>query len=131
MRHGHHLEIVSKGQSRVLNVRQSLLLGASTVFCVAVVACTVVIKPSMMVYLSWMTLARGAKQLVVQEALEMILCSELYESRLTPQTYIGASADGAEMMTFFAPPLRCALALCSGVRYAEDAAGGRRTCRWS
>jgi hypothetical protein len=29
-----------------------------------------------------------------------------YLSRLTPQTYIGASAEGAEMMTFLAPPFK-------------------------
>jgi hypothetical protein len=52
--------------------RQSLLLGPSTVFCVAVVACTVVIRPRLMPHLSWTTLASGARQLVVQDALEMI-----------------------------------------------------------
>uniref|UniRef100_A0A8C4LM37 Uncharacterized protein n=1 Tax=Equus asinus TaxID=9793 RepID=A0A8C4LM37_EQUAS len=43
--------------------------GPSTVFWVAVMACTVVMSPSTMPKWSWMTLARGAKQLVVQEAL--------------------------------------------------------------
>src|SRR4026209_615597 len=52
--------------------RQSLLLGPSTVFCVAVVACTVVISPRLMPHLSWTTLASGARQLVVHEALEMM-----------------------------------------------------------
>src|SRR6187549_1635571 len=52
--------------------RQSLLLGPSTVFCVAVAACTVVIRPRLMPHLSLSTLATGARQLVVQEALEMI-----------------------------------------------------------
>ena len=52
--------------------RQSLLLGPSTVFCVAVVACTVVIRPRLMPHLSFSTLATGARQLVVHEALEMI-----------------------------------------------------------
>ena len=51
--------------------RQSLLEGPSTVFWVAVVAWTVVIKPSAIPNLSWMTFARGAKQLVVQDALEI------------------------------------------------------------
>jgi hypothetical protein len=37
-----------------------------------VVAWTVVIKPSMIVNLSLMTLARGARQLVVQLALEIL-----------------------------------------------------------
>ena len=51
--------------------RQSLLDGPSTVFWVAVVAWTVVIKPSTIPKLSLMTLANGARQLVVQEALEI------------------------------------------------------------
>uniref|UniRef100_A0A2K6D968 Uncharacterized protein n=1 Tax=Macaca nemestrina TaxID=9545 RepID=A0A2K6D968_MACNE len=41
--------------------------GPSTVFWVAVMAWTVVMSPSTIPKLSWMTLARGAKQLVVQE----------------------------------------------------------------
>ena len=52
--------------------RQSFIDGPSTVFCVAVAACTVVIRPRLMPKLSLMTLAIGARQLVVQEALEMI-----------------------------------------------------------
>lgn len=51
--------------------RQSLLDGPSTVFWVAVVACTVVIKASTIPKLSCKTLARGARQLVVHEALEI------------------------------------------------------------
>lgn len=54
-------------------------------------------RPSMMPKLSWMTFARGARQLVVQEAFERIWISLLYFSRLTPQTNMGASADGAEL----------------------------------
>src|SRR3954470_10951161 len=50
--------------------RQSLLDGPSTVFCVAVVACTVVIRPRLMPNVSFNTFAIGAKQLVVQDALE-------------------------------------------------------------
>ena len=49
--------------------RQSFLLGPSTVGWVAVVACTVVIKPSVKPKLSLITFAIGARQLVVQEAL--------------------------------------------------------------
>src|SRR3954462_7369475 len=63
--------------------RQSLLLGPSTVFCVAVVACTVVIRPRLMPHLSCSTLATGARQLVVQDALEMI-ASPLYLAWFTP-----------------------------------------------
>merc|ERR1712224_927503 len=52
--------------------RQSLppRLGPSTVSCVAVIACTVVIRPSAMPNLSCTTFASGAKQLVVHDALE-------------------------------------------------------------
>ena len=48
---------------------QSFPLGPSTVFWVAVTACTVVIRPSRIPKLSLITLAKGARQLVVQEAL--------------------------------------------------------------
>merc|ERR1719451_53396 len=75
--------------------RQSLPEGPSTVFCVAVVACTVVIRPSLIPYFSWMILASGARQLVVHEALDRMLMSFVYEVWLTPMTNIGASADGA------------------------------------
>ena len=50
------------------------------------------------------TLARGARQLVVQLAFETMLTSEVYLSSLTPTTNIGASLLGAEMTTFLAPP---------------------------
>src|SRR5688572_19584355 len=53
--------------------RQSLLEGPSTVFCVAVMACTVVISPRLMPHLSFSTFATGARQLVVHDALEMIV----------------------------------------------------------
>ena len=86
--------------------RQSFFDGPSTVFWVAVVECTVVIKPSTMPKLSWMTFARGARQLVVHDAFEITVNLGSYFSRLTPTTNIGASAEGAEMMTFLAPPLR-------------------------
>merc|ERR1719224_90577 len=46
--------------------RQSFLEGASTVFWVAVVAWTVVMRPSTILKLSCMTLVRGARQEVVQ-----------------------------------------------------------------
>jgi len=44
---------------------------------VAVEACTVVIKPSTTPHLSFKTLVMGAKQLVVQEALETIFSEAL------------------------------------------------------
>merc|ERR1719382_1427403 len=52
--------------------------GPSTVSCVAVIACTVVIKPSTMPNFSWTTLVRGAKQLVVQEAFDTTVSEALY-----------------------------------------------------
>merc|ERR1712125_313454 len=52
--------------------RQSLppRLGPSTVSCVAVMACTVVMRPSTMPNLPCTTLVSGAKQFVVHEAFE-------------------------------------------------------------
>merc|ERR1719201_3219498 len=85
--------------------RQSLPEGPSTVFWVAVVAWTVVIRPSTMPYSSSMIFASGARQLVVHDALERIF-SLSYFMWLTDITNIGASAEGAEMMTFLAPPWR-------------------------
>merc|ERR1719409_1644590 len=89
--------------------RQSLppRLGPSTVSCVAVMACTVVIKPSLMPKFSWRTLARGAKQLVVHDALLTTWMSDLYSVWFTPQTNMGTSSfGGAEMITFLQPPPR-------------------------
>src|SRR6201994_5141897 len=58
------------------------------------------------------TLAIGATQLVVQEALEMIAWfAASYLSSLTPITIVmSSSLAGAEMITFLAPPARWALA---------------------
>ena len=51
-------------------------------------------------------LARGARQLVVQLALDMTSMVGSYALSFTPITNIGASAEGAEITTFFAPPWR-------------------------
>ena len=99
--------------------RQSFIEGPSTVFCVAVVACTVVIKPSSMPKFSSMILASGARQLVVHDALETMV-SLVYLSWLTPITYMGASADGAEMKTTSAPPFWCAAAFSRVVKMPVD-----------
>merc|ERR1719487_858798 len=99
--------------------RQSLPEGPSMVFWVAVVAWTVVMRPSTMPYSSWMILASGPRQLVVHDALEM-MSSPLYCVWLTPITYMGASADGAEMKTALAPPLRWADALSMVVKMPVD-----------
>src|SRR3546814_20378712 len=65
--------------------RQSLLDGPSTTFWLAVAACTVVLRPRLMPHLSLSTLAIGARQLVVHEALAMIaspLCDFLLTSTM-------------------------------------------------
>ena len=100
--------------------RQSLPDGPSTVFCVAVVACTVVIRPSTMPYSSWTIFASGPRQLVVHEAFERTWMSFVYFMWLTPITNIGASADGAEMITFFAPPAQCIDAFSIVVKMPVD-----------
>src|SRR5215472_4119347 len=88
--------------------RQSFLEGPSTVFCVAVIACTVVIRPSTIPNLSCTTLARGAKQFVVQEALDTTVISFRYLLWLTPTTSMGASFEGAVITTLRAPPFKWA-----------------------
>ena len=55
-------------------------------------------------------MARGARQLVVQEAFDTMFWDGSYVSWLTPITNIGASPDGAEMTTFLAPPFKCLFA---------------------
>merc|ERR1719453_2131427 len=77
-------------------------------------------RPSLMPYVVWITLASGPRQLVVHDAFESTLMSLVYVVWLTPMTNIGASADGAEMMTFLAPPLRCSLALSMVVKMPVD-----------
>ena len=56
--------------SRERPVRQSRLERASTGFCLAVAAWMVTMRPCSMPKLSWITLASGARQFVVQEALD-------------------------------------------------------------
>merc|ERR1719171_3395087 len=81
--------------------------GPSTVSWVAVIACTVVMRPSTMPNLSFTTFASGARQLVVHEALLTTSMSDLYSVWFTPQTNIGTSSfGGAEMITFLQPPPR-------------------------
>src|SRR6185436_15543066 len=85
---------------------QSFLDGPSTVFCVAVYEWTVVIRPSATPkpYLrtTWTT---GARQFVVHDALETMLClAGSYLSSLAPMTTVMSSPlAGAAMMTFLAP----------------------------
>ena len=84
-------------------------------------ACTVVISPSSIPQLSLITFATGARQLVVQEALETTVMSLVYFDSLTPMTNNGISSlGGAEIITFFAPPLKCALAVAFVVNWPVD-----------
>jgi hypothetical protein len=50
------------------------------------------------------TLARGARQFVVQLALETISMLGLHVFSFTPTTNIGASTYRADIMIFLAPP---------------------------
>merc|ERR1719409_1838660 len=69
----------------------------------------VVIVPLTMPNLSSSTFAKGARQLVVHEALETMFAEASYSSALTPTTYVGMSLPlaGAVMTTFFAPAWMC------------------------
>mmetsp|Transcript_10537 Transcript_10537/g.33311 ORF Transcript_10537/g.33311 Transcript_10537/m.33311 type:complete len:201 (-) Transcript_10537:88-690(-) len=60
--------------------------GPSTVSCVAVMAWTVVIKPSRRPNFSCTTFVSGAKQFVVQDALDTTVSVVLYSVWLTPIT---------------------------------------------
>src|SRR5690606_10217173 len=62
----------------------------------------------------------GARQLVVQLALDTTFWEELYFSWFTPITNMGASAEGAEMITFLAPAARCAWAFSTVVKSPVD-----------
>merc|ERR1719510_2695466 len=95
--------------------------GPSTVSCVAVMACTVVIRPSTIPNFSCTTLVMGARQLVVHDALDTTWSELLYSLWLTPMTWIGTSSlGGAEMTTFLAPPFRCSAAFSFWVNTPVD-----------
>ena len=82
----------------------------------------VVIRPLTMPKLSSSTLASGATQFVVHEALDRTWCvAGSYASSLTPITIVmSSSLAGAEMMTFFAPASRCARAAGPVVKWPVD-----------
>src|SRR3954452_5980131 len=62
------------------------------------------------------TLASGARQFVVQDALLMIVCEPSYLSWLTPMTIVRWSPwAGAGMMTFLAPPASTCLRASSAL----------------
>jgi hypothetical protein len=63
----------------------------------------------------------GARQLVVQEALETMVMSLVYFWLLTPITNMGASSlAGQEMMVFLAPPFKWRLHLALSVKTPLD-----------
>src|SRR3954469_20587202 len=66
--------------------------------------------------------ATGARQLVVHDGLEMTVWFSLsYASKFTPRTRVQSGPlAGAEMMTFFAPALRCFAALSRSVKRPVD-----------
>lgn len=81
--------------------RQSFVEGPSTVFCVAVVACTVVMRPVTMPNSSLSTLEMGASALVVQDALDTMFMLGSRLSWLTPMTNMGVSSfAGADIITW-------------------------------
>src|SRR6266571_4388388 len=96
--------------------------GPSCRFWSWVYAWIVVIRPRSMVNASCRTFAIGARQLVVQDAFEIIVCAVgSYLSSLTPMTIVMSSfLAGAEMITFFAPPAMCALAFSASVNSPVD-----------
>src|SRR5205809_7861929 len=71
----------------------------------------VVIVPLLMPKVSCKTLATGARQFVVHEALETTLCFEgSYVLSFTPRTKVASGPSaGAEMITFFTGGRRCFL----------------------
>ncbi|CPM72294.1 Uncharacterised protein [Bordetella pertussis] len=77
-----------------------------------------VIRPVSTPSLSCSGLTSGARQLVVHEALEITVCSALSTFWFTPNTMVASTSlpPGAEMMTFLAPPFRCAPAFSLEVK---------------
>jgi hypothetical protein len=68
-----------------------------------------------------MTFATGARQLVVHDAFETTFMSLVYFNSLTPITNKGISSlGGEEIITFLAPPLKCAPAVALVVNYPVD-----------
>ena len=72
-----------------------------------------VIKPLTRPIFSCNGLTIGARQLVVQLAFEITVSDDFNTPSFTPYTIVASTSapPGAEIITFFAPPLMCALAL--------------------
>src|SRR5207302_6401348 len=81
--------------------RRRSLCGKSRSFWSLVYEWMVVMVPLLMPKASWRTLATGARQLVVQEALEMTWCEAgLKVLSFTPRTKVASGPSaGAEMIT--------------------------------
>src|SRR6266568_7951515 len=79
-------------------------------------------EPFLILKFSWTTFATGARQLVVQDALEMMWCfAGSYFLSFTPSTTVMSSFfAGAEMMTFFTKPFKCFLASSALVNNPVD-----------
>src|SRR5947209_16742737 len=82
----------------------------------------VVMVPLWILKLSCTTLVIGARQLVVQEAFEIMWCfAASYLFSFTPRTRVTSSFfAGAVMMTFFTGPRRCFLASSALVNRPVD-----------
>src|SRR2546423_10765051 len=82
----------------------------------------VVMVPDWILNESLITLATGARQLVVQEALEITWwLPGSYFPSFTPSTIVMSSFEaGAEMMTFFTGPRKCFLACSASVNLPVD-----------
>src|SRR5436853_3361207 len=82
----------------------------------------VVMVPLWILKLSCTTLVIGARQLVVQEAFEIMWCfAASYLFSFTPRTRVTSSfLAGAEMMTFFTGPRMCFLASSALVNRPVD-----------
>ena len=80
-----------------------------------------VIRPFSIPNRSSSTFASGARQFVVQDALEMTVCDPSYSESFTPLTTVRSSpVAGAEMTTFFAPASRCLAAPSRLVKMPVD-----------
>src|SRR2546427_11064755 len=96
----------------------------------------VVIVPLLMPKVSCETLATGARQFVVHEALETTLCFEgSYVLSFTPRTKVASGPSaGAEIITFFTGARRCFFASSPLVKRPVDSTTmsaqiGRASCR--
>src|SRR6188768_1386810 len=114
--------VVGMMESAAARARRRSLCGRSSSCWSLVYEWQVVIHPFLMPKDSCSTLASGARQLVVHDALERMWCDlGSYLSSLTPSTTEKSGFfAGAVMMTFFAPAARCFAALSRSVKRPVD-----------